>query len=93
MITTFAKPHAQAFSPEEKKRYVVECRGTPKRNIWRYDVDNGTVGARNKLIDAADQDALDGLKMDLDGVTTFNLQVKAIMLLDIPPAIKSYDDP
>ncbi|MBS1231047.1 MAG: SMP-30/gluconolactonase/LRE family protein [Proteobacteria bacterium] len=68
VITDIANPNGLAFSPDEKKLYVVECQGTPNRSIWSYDVANdGTVGARTKLIDAADQGALDGFKVDRDG--------------------------
>jgi gluconolactonase len=47
---------------------VVEWKGTPNRSIWSYDV--GADGARSnktKLIDAADQGALDGFRVDRDG--------------------------
>ena len=47
---------------------MVEWRGTPNRSIWSYDVaDDGTVGNKTKLIDAADQGALDGFRVDRDG--------------------------
>ena len=68
VITDILNPNGLAFSPDERKLYVVEWRGTPNRSIWSYDVAaDGTVGARTKLIDAADQGALDGFKVDRDG--------------------------
>ena len=68
VITDIVNPNGLAFSPDERKLYVVEWRGTPNRSIWAYDLAaDGTVGARTKLIDAADQGALDGFKVDRDG--------------------------
>ncbi len=68
VITDIVNPNGLAFSPDEKKLYVVEWRGTPNRSIWAYDVNaEGSVGARSKLIDAADQGALDGFRVDRDG--------------------------
>ncbi len=68
VITDLVNPNGLAFSPDEKKLYVVEWKGTPNRSIWSYDVQaNGTVSNKTKLIDAADQGALDGFKVDRDG--------------------------
>ena len=68
VITDIVNPNGLAFSPDEKKLYVVEWKGTPNRSIWSYDVNaDGTVGNKTKLIDAADQGALDGFKVDRDG--------------------------
>jgi gluconolactonase len=68
VITDLLNPNGLAFSPDEKKLYVVEWRGTPNRSIWSYDVAaDGSVSNRSKLIDAADQGALDGFKVDRDG--------------------------
>jgi gluconolactonase len=68
VITDLVNPNGLAFSPDEKKLYVVEWKGTPNRSIWSYDVNaDGTVGNKTKLIDAADQGALDGFKVDRDG--------------------------
>ena len=68
VITDLVNPNGLAFSPDEKKLYVVEWKGTPNRSIWSYDVaDNGTVSNKTKLIDAADQGALDGFRVDRDG--------------------------
>jgi gluconolactonase len=68
VITDLVNPNGLAFSPDEKKLYVVEWKGTPNRSIWSYDVNaDGTVGNKTKLIDAADQGALDGFRVDRDG--------------------------
>jgi gluconolactonase len=68
VITDLVNPNGLAFSPDEKKLYVVEWKGTPNRSIWSYDVNaDGTVGNKNKLIDAADEGALDGFRVDRDG--------------------------
>jgi gluconolactonase len=68
VITDLGNPNGLAFSPDEKKLYVVEGKLTPNRSIWSYDVnDDGTVSNKSKLIDAADQGALDGFRVDRDG--------------------------
>jgi gluconolactonase len=69
VITDIMNPNGLAFSPDEKKLYVVEWRGTPNRSIWAYDVgaDGATLVNKTKLIDAADFGALDGFKVDRDG--------------------------
>jgi len=68
MVTDLLNPNGLAFSPDEKKLYVVEWRGTPNRSIWSYDVAaDGSLSGKTKLIDAADQGALDGFKVDRDG--------------------------
>jgi len=68
VITDIVNPNGLAFSPDEKKLYVVEWKGTPNRSIWSYDVGaDGTVSNKLKLIDAADQGALDGFRVDRDG--------------------------
>jgi gluconolactonase len=68
VITDIFNPNGLAFSPDEKKLYVVEWKGTPNRSIWSFDVNaDGTVANKTKLIDAADFGALDGFKVDRDG--------------------------
>lgn len=69
MVTDLVNPNGLAFSPDEKKLYVVEWRGTPNRSIWSWDVgaDGMTLSNKTKLIDAADQGALDGFRVDRDG--------------------------
>ena len=67
VITDLVNPNGLAFSPDEKKLYVVEWKGTPNRSIWSYDVsDDGKASNKTKLIDAADQGALDGFRVDRD---------------------------
>ena len=69
VLTDLVNPNGLAFSPDEKKLYVVEWRGTPNRSIWSYDVgaDGMSLSNKTKLIDAADQGALDGFRVDRDG--------------------------
>jgi gluconolactonase len=68
VITDIFNPNGLAFSPDESKLYVVEWRGTPNRSIWSFEVrPDGTVANKTKVIDAADQGALDGFKVDRDG--------------------------
>jgi gluconolactonase len=68
-ITDLVNPNGLAFSPDERKLYVIEWKGTPNRSIWSYDVgaDGRTLSNKAKLIDAADQGALDGFRVDRDG--------------------------
>ena len=68
VITDLLNPNGLAFSPDEKKLYVVEWRGTPNRSIWSYDVAaDGSVSGKTKLIDAAGPGSLDGFRVDRDG--------------------------
>lgn len=68
VVTDLVNPNGLAFSPDEKKLYVVEWKGTPNRSIWAWDVGaDGSLSNKTKLIDAADQGALDGFKVDRDG--------------------------
>jgi gluconolactonase len=69
MITDLGNPNGLAFSPDEKKLYVVECNGTPNRGIWAYDVseDGQTLGRKTRLIDAGEHGAPDGFRVDRDG--------------------------
>ena len=63
-----AGPNGLAFSPDEKKLYVVEGRAQPNRLIWSYDVAaNGAVSNKTKVVDANGPGALDGIKVDMDG--------------------------
>ena len=67
-ITDLVNPNGLAFSPDEKKLYVVEWKGTPNRSIWSYDVNaDSTVTNKTKVVDAADQGSLDGFRVDRDG--------------------------
>lgn len=68
VATDLVNPNGLAFSPDEKKLYVVEWRGTPNRSIWSFDVaPDGTCSNKTKLIDAAGPGALDGFRVDRDG--------------------------
>jgi gluconolactonase len=68
VITDLVNPNGLAFSPDEKKLYVIEARGTPYRSIWSYDVNaDGTVGSKTKFIEAMDEGSLDGFRVDRDG--------------------------
>lgn len=68
VITDLVNPNGLAFSPDEKKLYVVEWKGTPNRSIWSYDVNpDNTLTNKTKLIDAADFGSLDGFRVDRDG--------------------------
>jgi gluconolactonase len=68
VITDLVNPNGLAFSPDETKLYVVEWKATPNRSIWSYDVGaDGAISNKTKLIDAADQGALDGFRVDRDG--------------------------
>ena len=67
MITDIFNPNGLAFSPDEKKLYVVEWKGTPNRSIWSYDVAaDGSLSGKTKLIDGG-AGALDGFRVDRDG--------------------------
>lgn len=68
VITDLVNPNGLAFSPDEKKLYVVEWRGTPNRSIWSYDVQaDASLANKTKLVDAADFGSLDGFRVDRDG--------------------------
>ena len=68
VITDLMNPNGLAFSPDEKKLYVVEWKGTPHRSIWSFDVaDDGSLSNKTKLIDADGPGALDGFRVDRDG--------------------------
>ena len=68
VITDLVNPNGLAFSPDEKKLYVVEWKGTPNRSIWVYDVGaDGKLANKTKFYDAADFGALDGFRVDRDG--------------------------
>jgi gluconolactonase len=57
-----------AFSPDERRLYVVESRAQPWRLLWGYDVAvDGTLSNKTKVIDAAGPGAMDGIKVDEDG--------------------------
>jgi gluconolactonase len=69
VITDLGNPNGLAFSPDEKQLYVIEWKGNPNRSIWSYDVgaDGVSLSNKTKLVDASDQGALDGFRVDRDG--------------------------
>jgi gluconolactonase len=67
VVTDIFNPNGLAFSPDEKKLYVVEWKGTPNRSIWSFDVNpDNSLSNKTKLIDGGHA-ALDGFKVDRDG--------------------------
>ena len=68
VLADLVNPNGLAFSPDEKKLYVIEWKGTPNRSIWGYDVAaDGSLSNKAKVVDADDQGALDGFRVDRDG--------------------------
>jgi gluconolactonase len=68
ILDDVAGPNGLAFSPDEKKLYVVASRAEPNRTIVAYDVLNGTkVGKGKVLIDAGKGGSPDGFRVDIDG--------------------------
>ena len=67
-ITDLNGPNGLAFSPDEKKLYVIESRAQPTRLIWSYDVgaDGMTLTNKTKFIDGG-ATALDGMRLDTEG--------------------------
>jgi gluconolactonase len=69
VTTEFAGPNGLAFSPDEKKLYIIESRAQPNRLIWSLDVgaDGVTLSNKTKFIDANGPGAFDGMRLDTDG--------------------------
>lgn len=68
VMSDLHNPNGLAFSPDEKTLYVVESSGTPNNCIWAFNVaKDGSLSGKTKIIDANDNAALDGLKIDVDG--------------------------
>jgi gluconolactonase len=61
-------PNGLAFSPDEKKLYIVESRSQP-RTILSYDVapSGDKISNRKLLIDSGPQGTPDGFRVDIDG--------------------------
>ena len=61
-------PNGLAFSPDEKKIYIVESRSEPRR-ILVFDLteDGLIVGSGKVLIDSGPQGSPDGFRVDIDG--------------------------
>jgi gluconolactonase len=61
-------PNGLAFSPDEKKLFIVEARALPNRVIWGYDVGaNGSLSNKTKVVDADGPGSIDGFRVDVDG--------------------------
>ena len=68
VIDDLAAPNGLAFSPDEKRLYVVESRAMPHRKVWQYDVGAGGALAHKRLfVDAQGPGAYDGLAVDAKG--------------------------
>jgi gluconolactonase len=69
VTTELAGPNGLAFSPDEKKLYIIESRAQPNRLIWSFDVgaDGMTLSNKTKLIDANGPGAFDGMRVDTEG--------------------------
>jgi gluconolactonase len=68
VITDLAAPNGLAFSPDEKRLYIVESRARPHRLVWAYDVGpDGTLSNKRVHIDAQGPGALDGIACDVQG--------------------------
>lgn len=61
-------PNGLAFSPDEKKIYIVESRSEPRR-ILVFDLteDGLIIGSGKVLIDSGPQGSPDGFRVDIDG--------------------------
>jgi gluconolactonase len=61
-------PNGLAFSPDEKKIYIVESRSDPRRILeFNLTEDGLVIGNGKVLIDAGPQGTPDGFRVDLDG--------------------------
>ena len=69
MVDDIPGPNGLAFSPDEKKLYVVASRAEPHRQILSYDVtaDGTKLGKGSVLIDAGPGGSPDGFRVDIDG--------------------------
>ncbi|MCB9875066.1 MAG: SMP-30/gluconolactonase/LRE family protein [Planctomycetaceae bacterium] len=100
VIGDIERPNGLAFSPDEKKLYVVVA-GVSPREIRVYDVTENGVGVANgrTLIEADAEGTPDGLRVDvdgnlwvgwgmgedgLDGVSVFNPNGQLIGRIDLP---------
>jgi gluconolactonase len=59
-------PNGLAFSPDEKKLYIVESRSQPRR-ILVYDVNGDKISNGKIFIDAGPHGTPDGFRCDIDG--------------------------
>jgi gluconolactonase len=100
VVTTgvVGRPNGLAFSPDEKKLYVVES-SADARAIYAFDVDGGKISGGKKLIVCGKEETPDGFRVDvdgnlwcgwgmgtdeLDGVRVFNPQGKPIGHISLP---------
>jgi gluconolactonase len=60
-------PNGLAFSPDEKRLYLVESRATPNRLILVYDVIDGKTLANDRVFVDAGPGTPDGFRCDVDG--------------------------
>jgi gluconolactonase len=61
-------PNGLAFSPDERKIYIVESRGKPTRKILEYDVsDDGTSILDKRVLIDAGEGTPDGFRVDVLG--------------------------
>jgi gluconolactonase len=61
-------PNGLAFSPDEKKIYIVESRSEPRRILVFDLTDDGLIiGSGKVLIDSGPQGSPDGFRVDIDG--------------------------
>jgi gluconolactonase len=67
VATDIRGPNGLAFSPDEKKLYLVESRAAPNRLILVYDVVDGRTLANGKVFIDAGPGAPDGFRVDTDG--------------------------
>jgi len=69
MVDEVPGPNGLAFSPDEKKLYIVASRAEPHRQILVYDVldDGAKLGKGKVLIDAGPGGSPDGFRVDIEG--------------------------
>jgi gluconolactonase len=60
-------PNGLAFSPDERKLYIVESRSEPRRILVHDVVDGRKLANRKVLIDAGPHGTPDGFRCDIDG--------------------------
>ena len=63
---TVQRPNGLAFSPDEKKLYVIESQPR-ERAIFVFDVDGDTLKNGKKLINCEKTETPDGFRVDVDG--------------------------
>jgi gluconolactonase len=62
-----AGPNGLAFSPDERKLYIVESRGEPNRRIRAFDVVDGVRLSNGQVFVDASPGTPDGFRCDVDG--------------------------